>query len=131
MKKDCEKQHRPFNRFFVSAGFLGDKLGSYKGLTILFVIISAIWPFGVLWLHVDHHHFKSLPLNATGENSTIESELTDAVEQPHTLPSMLFFILLGLFTATVNNTLFESCGLTMCRKYGGDFAKQKLWGNYF
>ena len=130
-EKDCEKQHRPFNHFFVSAGFLGDKLGSYKGLTIFSVILAGFGPFGILWLHVDHHSFKAMSVNATGDNSTIESDMTVAVEQPHTLPLMLFFLLLGMYSTTSNDTLLEACGLTMCKKYGGDFARQKLWGNFY
>jgi len=112
----------------VFTGFLGDKLGSYKGLTIFSVILAGFGPFGILWLHVDHQKFRMLSLNITDENATTEQTITTVAEQPHTLPLMLFFLLLGVYSTTSNDTLLEACGLTMCKKYGGDFARQKLWG---
>lgn len=52
-------------------------------------------------------------------------------EPAYTLPLMMIFLLMGLYSTTSNDTLLEVCGLSVCKKHDADFARQKLWGKIF
>ena len=118
--------------FVLTLGFLGDKLGNYKILTISGVILGGTGPFGVLWLFNDHQHYKALQYNITGQNWTSDNSLptmTPDVQQAHTFPLLVLFSLLNLYSGMSTFNLLDAYALTVCKKHGGDFGRQKLWGN--
>ena len=108
---------------------MSDKLGDYKKMMIFGVILSGVVPFGILWLHYDHH--LPTPYNVTAVNSTTSDslELAQAVEKSYTFPLLMLFVLVWLYSATSNDTLLEAIGLVVSKTQGADFARQKLWGN--
>ena len=106
-------------------------MGDYKIITILGVTLSGVVPFGILWLHYDHH----LPTqyNVTAVNSTMSDslEFTQHIEKTYTFPLLMLFVLVWLYSATSNDTLLEAIGLVVSKTQGADFARQKLWGKIF
>ena len=116
-----------------TSGFISDRLGNYKRLTIIGVILTGIGPFGILWLYHDHQRYQSLnQYNTTAGNLTTgnySQSTKPATEPAYTLPWMVFFLLMSLYCTTSNDTLLEVCGLSVCKKHDADFARQKLWGN--
>lgn len=116
---------------FMTVGFISDKLGDYKVLTIFGVILAGVGPLGILWLHYDHQRHQLLnQYNMTAENSTaIDSlQFTHATEYSYTFPLLMALLLIGLYSATSNDTLLEAIGLVLSKTHGADFARQKLWG---
>lgn len=112
----------------MAVGFISDKLGDYKILTIFGVILAGAGPFGILWLHYDHPSSRQY-IGSTDNSTLIYSlELKHATEQSYTFPLLMAFLLLGLYSATSNDTLLEAIGLVISKTHGADFARQKLWG---
>ena len=96
--------------------------------------MSGAAPFGILWLYYEHKEYQSLGLyNSTVENTTmIDSlQLTNPAERPYTYPMMVILLMMGVFSATSNTTLLDATALSMSKKHGADFARQKLWGTPF
>merc|ERR1711973_144629 len=105
-------------------GFIGDRLGNYKALTIISVVLAGVSPFGVLWLFNDHQSYCLL--NNIQSNST--DDWVDPGQQAYTFPLLLFFRLLCFYSMTSATSLLDACAIAICKKERGDFGRQKLWG---
>ena len=115
-------------------GFLSDRLGDYKMLTMFGVLFAGAGPFGILWLYYDHQQYQPVDqLIVAPDNSTMIDSLESAtfLEKPYTFPLMALFLLMGVFSETSNGTLLDAIGLAVSMQQGADFARQKLWGTYF
>lgn len=122
--------------FVSTLGFIGDKLGNYKAMTMFCVGLGGAAPFGILWLFKDHQNYVSFQQSNASHNLSSEDnhanyyEHVDVVaEQSYTFPLLVIFRLLCFFSATTSTSLLDACGLTICKKYDCDFGRQKLWGN--
>lgn len=113
-------------------GFLADKIGNYKSLIAIGLLMGGSVPFGLLWLYNDHRDSLMILNNTTLVNVTDDSSDPDEnpVEKSYTFPLLVFFRLMCFLTYDSTNTLLDACGLSMCKQYGGDFAQQKLWGKH-
>lgn len=87
-------------------------------------------PFGLLWLYTEHRN-NEMAMN----NGTVAMNVTDEGEElvvetgpSYMFPLLIFFRTMCFLTYDSTNTLLDACGLSMCKQYDGDFAKQKLWG---
>ena len=114
------------------SGFIGDKLGNYKALVSFGVMVGASMPFGMLWLFIDHQNFLSAQQNMMTRNFTNYTETLRPgdIQQPYTFPLLVFFRLMCFYSSTSTLSLLDACAMTMCKKHGGDFGRQKLWGNW-
>lgn len=127
---------RPLASFLISifVGYVSDKLGNYKILTVLGVILAGTWPFGLLWLYHDHK-LSQVPSqhSVVSENTTmiLISESLVGAENAYTFPLMVILIMMGVLSSTSNVTLMDATGLAIAKKYSADFARQRLWGMFY
>ena len=119
--------------FFTNLGFIADKLGNYKSMTIFVVALGGIAPFSVLWIFKDHQSRIPLQRNSSFHNLSSEESfesMNSVVERSYTFPLLVIFQLICFFSGTTITSTLDLCGLAICKKHGCDFGRQKLWGNY-
>ena len=109
--------------FACCAGFIADKIGNYKAVLTATLLLSVAAYLPVWWLESQHR------VNFNDTDCTTDDELiaSSAFQNDYTFPILLVARLLGFYSFDTTNFLLDACCLTMTRKYGGDFARQKLY----
>jgi len=122
-----------------STGFVADKLGNYKMLLVFSILLGGFIYVPVPLLLHDFEELSAVSLKDNNESRTVNESLNNQTETPwkssvpqysYTFPVLLIIRLLGFISWDATNNLIDSCGLSMSKKYGGDFGKQKMWGTF-
>jgi len=117
--------------FVYWTGFVADKIGNYKTILTATLLLNAVTYLSVLWLESDHRSYSTSRFNQTNSsanNSDLLVSTSSSVPQSsYTFPLLLVVRLLAFYTFDTTNFLLDSCSSTMCKKYGGDFGRQKMY----
>ena len=119
-------------------GFVADKMGNYKMLLVCSILLGGFIYVPVPWLlhgfeelsAVSQQANDSKPVNESLNNQTETTWSSSVPQYSYTFPVLLIIRLLGFISWDATNNLIDSCGLSMSKKYGGDFGKQKMWGTF-
>jgi hypothetical protein len=110
-------------------GFVADKIGNYKTVLIATLLLNAVTYLSVLWLELDHQSYSvggSNQTNSSANNSVVSTD-SSITQSSYTFPILLVVRLLAFYAFDTTNFLLDSCSSTMCKKYGGDFGRQKMY----
>lgn len=111
-------------------GFVADKIGNYKMILTATLLLNAVMYLSVLWLGSDHLSYNAGGFNQTNSsanNSDLVSTSSSVPQSTYTFPLLLVVRLVAFYTFDTTNFLLDSCSSTMCKKYGGDFGRQKMF----
>ncbi|XP_046440928.1 uncharacterized protein LOC124191923 [Daphnia pulex] len=114
----------------VITGFVADKIGNYKMILTATLLLNAVMYLSVLWLGSDHLSYNAGGFNQTNSsanNSDLVSTSSSVPQSTYTFPLLLVVRLVAFYTFDTTNFLLDSCSSTMCKKYGGDFGRQKMF----
>lgn len=85
-------------------------MGNYKVMLMGIIVLGGLVYLPILWLEKQHNDAK-----ITGQ------------EINYIFPVLIFLRLFGFLLTDSSFSLLDSCGLSMAKKYGGDFGQQKTW----
>lgn len=108
---------------------MADKIGNYKTVLIATLLLNAVTYLSVLWLELDHQSYSvggSNQTNSSANNSVVSTD-SSITQSSYTFPILLVVRLLAFYAFDTTNFLLDSCSSTMCKKYGGDFGRQKMY----
>ncbi len=117
--------------FTCTAGFVADKIGNYKTILTITLLLSSLAFLPVLWLESDRRNNDDIRNNQTSNCSADATNLpataSSVLQITYTFPILLVVRLLGFYAFDTTNFLLDACCLTMTKKHGGDFARQKMF----
>ena len=108
---------------------MADKIGNYKTILTIALLSSSLAFLPVLWLESDRRNNEDIRNNQTNcsADSKVYVSTSSVLQSTYTFPILLVVRLLGFYCFDATNFLLDACCLTMTRKHGGDFARQKMF----
>lgn len=106
-------------------------------LLVFSILLGGFIYLPVPWLLHDFEELSAISqfnesrlINESLHNHTDKLWKSSVPQYSHTFPVLLIIRLLGFISWDATNNLIDSCGLSMSKKYVGDFGKQKMWGTF-